>query len=40
VEAIGRRKSKVQSWYLDVTLVQRYWDSEHFYHHTAPITMT
>src|SRR5262249_40512198 len=40
LEAIGRRKSKVQSWYLDVTLVQRYWDSEHFYHHTAPITMT
>jgi alanine-glyoxylate transaminase/serine-glyoxylate transaminase/serine-pyruvate transaminase len=40
MEVIGRRKSKVQSWYLDVTLVQRYWDSEHFYHHTAPITMT
>jgi alanine-glyoxylate transaminase/serine-glyoxylate transaminase/serine-pyruvate transaminase len=39
VEAIGKRKTKVQSWYLDVTLVQRYWDAEHWYHHTAPITM-
>ena len=27
------------SWYLDMTLVQRYWDEDRFYHHTAPITM-
>ncbi len=40
VEAIGRRKTKCQSWYLDLTLVQRYWDKERFYHHTAPISMT
>jgi alanine-glyoxylate transaminase/serine-glyoxylate transaminase/serine-pyruvate transaminase len=39
-EAMNRRKTKVQSWYLDMTLVQRYWGEEHFYHHTAPITMT
>jgi alanine-glyoxylate transaminase/serine-glyoxylate transaminase/serine-pyruvate transaminase len=39
VEAISQRKTKVQSWYLDATLVQRYWDSERMYHHTAPITM-
>jgi alanine-glyoxylate transaminase/serine-glyoxylate transaminase/serine-pyruvate transaminase len=39
VEAINKRKSKVQSWYLDMTMVQRYWDAERFYHHTAPITM-
>jgi alanine-glyoxylate transaminase/serine-glyoxylate transaminase/serine-pyruvate transaminase len=39
-EAMKRRKTKVQSWYLDMTLVQRYWGEEHFYHHTAPITMT
>ncbi len=39
VEAISRRKSKVQSWYLDVTLLQRYWGEERVYHHTAPITM-
>src|SRR5205807_6997629 len=39
VEAINRRKTKVQSWYLDMTMVQRHWGDERFYHHTAPITM-
>ncbi len=39
VEAIGKRKTKVQSWYLDATMVQRYWSEDRFYHHTAPITM-
>jgi len=39
VEVINRRKSKIQSWYLDMTMVQRYWGEERFYHHTAPITM-
>jgi alanine-glyoxylate transaminase/serine-glyoxylate transaminase/serine-pyruvate transaminase len=39
VEAIGRRKTKVQSWYLDTTILQRYWGAERLYHHTAPITM-
>jgi alanine-glyoxylate transaminase/serine-glyoxylate transaminase/serine-pyruvate transaminase len=38
-EAISRRKTKVQSWYLDTTLLQKYWDDEHVYHHTAPISM-
>jgi alanine-glyoxylate transaminase/serine-glyoxylate transaminase/serine-pyruvate transaminase len=40
VGALGRRKTRVQSWYLDVTLLQKYWESEHTYHHTAPISMT
>lgn len=39
VDAINRRKAKVQSWYLDMGMVQRYWGEERFYHHTAPITM-
>jgi alanine-glyoxylate transaminase/serine-glyoxylate transaminase/serine-pyruvate transaminase len=39
VEVMNRRKTKVQSWYLDMTMVQRYWASERFYHHTAPISM-
>jgi alanine-glyoxylate transaminase/serine-glyoxylate transaminase/serine-pyruvate transaminase len=39
VEAINRRKTKVQSWYLDMSMVQRYWGEERFYHHTAPISM-
>jgi alanine-glyoxylate transaminase/serine-glyoxylate transaminase/serine-pyruvate transaminase len=39
VDVINRRKSKVQSWYLDMGMVQRYWGEERFYHHTAPISM-
>jgi len=39
VDAINARKTKVQSWYLDMGMVQRYWGEERFYHHTAPITM-
>jgi alanine-glyoxylate transaminase / serine-glyoxylate transaminase / serine-pyruvate transaminase len=39
-EAMGRRKTKVQSWYLDLTMIRQYWGSDRAYHHTAPITMT
>ncbi len=39
VEKIQKRKSKVQSWYLDVTMIGRYWGNERVYHHTAPISM-
>lgn len=39
VARIERRKTKVQSWYLDLTMVRQYWGSERFYHHTAPINM-
>jgi alanine-glyoxylate transaminase/serine-glyoxylate transaminase/serine-pyruvate transaminase len=39
VEVINHRKTKVQSWYLDLTMIQRYWGSDRFYHHTAPISM-
>ena len=39
VERLERRKVKVQSWYLDVSLVRQYWGQERFYHHTAPINM-
>jgi len=37
-EVIHRRKTTVQSWYLDMTMVERYWGEERVYHHTAPIT--
>ena len=36
---LDARTTKVRSWYLDMTLVRRYWGEERFYHHTAPITM-
>jgi alanine-glyoxylate transaminase/serine-glyoxylate transaminase/serine-pyruvate transaminase len=39
VEAVRRRKNKVQSWYLDLTLLAKYWGEERAYHHTAPISM-
>lgn len=39
VHAIEARKTKVQSWYLDMTMVRSYWGSERLYHHTAPINM-
>jgi alanine-glyoxylate transaminase/serine-glyoxylate transaminase/serine-pyruvate transaminase len=40
VEKILKRKEKVRSWYLDVSLIADYWGSDRVYHHTAPINMT
>jgi alanine-glyoxylate transaminase / serine-glyoxylate transaminase / serine-pyruvate transaminase len=38
VEKIKTRKTKVQSWFLDLNLVMGYWGSgKRAYHHTAPI---
>ena len=39
VKTIENRKTKVQSWYLDVTMIRKYWTSERLYHHTAPVNM-
>lgn len=39
VETLRKRKSKVQSWYLDLSMVEQYWGAERTYHHTAPISM-
>jgi alanine-glyoxylate transaminase/serine-glyoxylate transaminase/serine-pyruvate transaminase len=39
LDAMARRKTKVQSWYLDLALLAQYWGSERVYHHTAPISM-
>lgn len=38
-EAIKSRKSKVQSWFLDLSLVMGYWGAgaKRAYHHTAPV---
>jgi alanine-glyoxylate transaminase / serine-glyoxylate transaminase / serine-pyruvate transaminase len=38
-KVIANRKTKVQSWYLDMNMVRQYWSSERLYHHTAPINM-
>jgi alanine-glyoxylate transaminase/serine-glyoxylate transaminase/serine-pyruvate transaminase len=39
VEKLKSRKSKPQSWYLDLTLIESYWGADRAYHHTAPISM-
>jgi alanine-glyoxylate transaminase/serine-glyoxylate transaminase/serine-pyruvate transaminase len=39
LETVRRRRSKVQSWYLDLSMIEKYWGSERLYHHTAPISM-
>jgi alanine-glyoxylate transaminase/serine-glyoxylate transaminase/serine-pyruvate transaminase len=40
VEKILKRREKVRSWYLDMSLIASYWGSDRVYHHTAPINMT
>jgi alanine-glyoxylate transaminase/serine-glyoxylate transaminase/serine-pyruvate transaminase len=37
--ALDGRTTPVQSWYLDLSMIRRYWTGERFYHHTAPINM-
>lgn len=39
VAKLKGRKSKVQSWYLDLSMIESYWGGDRAYHHTAPITM-
>ncbi|MGE3854406.1 MAG: alanine--glyoxylate aminotransferase family protein [Planctomycetota bacterium] len=39
MDALRNRKTKVQSWYLDLTMLAQYWGTERVYHHTAPISM-
>ncbi len=39
VQAVANRKTKVQSWFLDLSLVMGYWKegTTRAYHHTAPV---
>ena len=37
-EVLRERKTPVANWYLDLSMVQKYWGAERTYHHTAPIT--
>ncbi len=39
VKALDDRKTKVQSWFLDLSLVKSYWEgAKRTYHHTAPVS--
>jgi alanine-glyoxylate transaminase/serine-glyoxylate transaminase/serine-pyruvate transaminase len=39
LEVLRNRKTQVANWYLDLSLVVKYWGKERTYHHTAPINM-
>ena len=38
-EVLRTRKTKVQSWYFDLTTAMNYWGKERLYHHTPPISL-
>ena len=38
-EMLRNRKTKVQSWYYDLTTVMNYWGKERTYHHTPPVPL-
>lgn len=39
IEVLDNRKTKVQSWFLDLTMVKNYWaGAKRAYHHTAPVS--
>ena len=37
LEVVENRKTKVQSWYLDLSMIRKYWGTERRYHHTHRI---
>jgi alanine-glyoxylate transaminase/serine-glyoxylate transaminase/serine-pyruvate transaminase len=39
MDVLHSRKTKVQSFYLDLSLLEKYWGEERVYHHTAPASM-
>jgi alanine-glyoxylate transaminase/serine-glyoxylate transaminase/serine-pyruvate transaminase len=40
VDVIVNRKSKVPNWYLDLSMLTKYWEGKtRVYHHTAPVNM-
>lgn len=40
LERMDQRQTKVANWYLDTSLLRKYWGSDRTYHHTAPVNMT
>lgn len=38
-EELRKRGTPVRNWYLDLSLLEKYWGEERTYHHTAPINM-
>ncbi|MBD2259887.1 alanine--glyoxylate aminotransferase family protein [Pseudanabaena sp. FACHB-2040] len=40
IAKLDRRQTPVANWYLDASLLKKYWGSDRVYHHTAPVNMT
>jgi len=38
-EVFRKRKTRVQSWYFDLTTAMNYWGKDRLYHHTPPISL-
>src|SRR5215468_10663633 len=38
-EVLRNRKTRVQSWYFDLTTAMNYWGKDRLYHHTPPISL-
>ncbi|MFN2275518.1 MAG: pyridoxal-phosphate-dependent aminotransferase family protein [Anaerolineales bacterium] len=38
IKILQSREHPVANWYLDLTMIQKYWGKERTYHHTAPIS--
>ena len=39
LETVKNRKTPVSSWYLDISLIEKYWGTERVYHHTSSSTL-
>lgn len=39
-EKLAKRQTPVANWYLDASLLKKYWGRERVYHHTAPVNLT
>lgn len=40
VAKLERRRTPVPNWYLDASLLRKYWGPERVYHHTAPVNLS
>ncbi|MBM4314784.1 MAG: alanine--glyoxylate aminotransferase family protein [Deltaproteobacteria bacterium] len=38
-EVLRGRKTRVPNWYLDLTMIEKYWSNERVYHHTPSTTL-
>jgi alanine-glyoxylate transaminase/serine-glyoxylate transaminase/serine-pyruvate transaminase len=38
-EILRSRKNRVPNWYLDLTMIEKYWNKERVYHHTPSTTL-